>query len=387
MSKRTVQEMEGGMRRGREESEVEGEQSVAGSGFQRADPETLARRRLLRLNNTGRAQENTARQNAFANISTTSGESSSTSATAAPFVWGSGFYNPPQKTFGAPSQSLVAGGKIDNTNKKFKSEKDDEEDDDDNSEDGDEDPEKEVPPAAAAQKSSWTTNPFTVKPAATSGFVNPFASAISSTSATTTTGGASMNPFAQNNTDFSFSFAPPPTSFGDSTKSDSSAGASTAGSNNNAALLAAAPTVVVAAEASEDALYSTDACKLYLFTKDEEGKSSWKERGAGVFRIVLPKVTTAGESSTHKPHHARLIMRNSQTKKGILNCPVDESLKVGKAEEAQLMFTSAAADDVFGGPPPADTVQSFLLRASKMAGKEIIPTIVKHIEEQQKRVA
>ena len=56
-------------------------------------------------------------------------------------------------------------------------------------------------------------------------------------------------------------------------------------------------------------------------------------------------------------------------------------------DESQVMFTSAAADDMFGGPPPKDTVQSFLLRANKMAGKEIIATIVKHMKEQQERVA
>jgi hypothetical protein len=76
-------------------------------------------------------------------------------------------------------------------------------------------------------------------------------------------------------------------------------------------------------------------------------------------------------------------MRNTQTKKGILHCPVDESLKIGQTQEQQVMFTSAAADDIQGGPPPTDGVQSFLLRATKAAPAGVIAQFVKKIQELQ----
>ena len=80
-------------------------------------------------------------------------------------------------------------------------------------------------------------------------------------------------------------------------------------------------------------------------------------------------------------------MRNAQTRKFILSCPIDDSLKIGQTQEMQMMFTSAAALDVTGGPPPKDTVQSFLLRAKQGSGKEVIETIVKNIKQEQEKAA
>ena len=72
-------------------------------------------------------------------------------------------------------------------------------------------------------------------------------------------------------------------------------------------------------------------------------------------------------------------MRNAQTKKGILQCPVDDSLKLGQVQEQQVMFSSFAANDATGGPPPKDAAQSFLLRALKTAPPGTIAKFVETI--------
>ena len=380
MSKRTVEDVEGGRRRGRDDYEEEGEQSEAGSGFQKADAATLAQRRLLRLRPEARQQQQQG-AGAFASINAVAAnpERFKQSAESAnkPFQWGSGFYNPPQPQQAAPSYDLVRGGEIDN-----KPEKDAQfEDAEDKKAKKEETTTSTTTTTTTAAAPAWTANPFTTASSSSSSSTNPFAAnagSSSTTTTTTTTSDSSVNPFGGANS-FSFSFAPPPSSMPTTTTSTTSAGNGDSTTSGKAALAAAPTTTTDASAESETVLYETEQCKLYLLTKDEETKKTeWKDRGSGAFKVVQLK------NSNDKGY---LIMRNAQTRKFILSCPIDDSLKIGQTQEMQLMFTSAAALDVTGGPPPKDTVQSFLLRAKQGSGKEVIETIVKNIKQEQEKSA
>jgi hypothetical protein len=401
--KRTVQQVEGARRIGREEleaAEANAEISEAGSGFQKADAATLAQRRMLRLKPEARQQQQQAAAGggAFSNISEPQQKqsSSSDSSSSKPFVWGSGFYNPPQPQHAKPDYNLVAGGDKDNANQTSEAQKKVEEKSG-NAWGG---------VSSSSNNSAWGGTGFNVAPATGVSAANPFAAGI------TTTTNSSNNPFG-GNTNFSFSFAPPPTSFGNNKKEEQQQkpkkdedGSDDDGegsgeddadqqqNNNNsgfatttASAAAFAGSAVIVPTTSEadgnDVVYNTDSCKLYHFTKDPEtGKSVWKERGAGLFKILKSK---------EDPKKARLLMRNTQTKKAILNCPVNDSLKLGQVQELQLMFTTAdTCDDITLAAIAEDpennkkeSVQSFLLRANKLAGKEVVESIVKIIKELQ----
>ena len=402
MSKRTVQDVEGGRRRGREDYEEEGEQSEAGSGIQRADAATLAQRRLLRVRPGAAGQQQQQGGGAFANIN--SGASNNNSAgsedrfkqsaesAGKPFTWGAGFYNPPQPKIPAPSYDLINGGNIDNKEEKDAEFDDEKKEEEKNGNSSNSDKKDNNEDASTATKSSssapgWTANPFTSSAAA--GTSNPFASSTSSNTAAGTSA-SSANPFnSSSSASFTFSFAPPPSSMPASSSTATTTEANDNNKNGKSAL-AAAPTVsTTEATETEKVIYETEQCKLYLFFKDEETKqSSWKERGGGSFKIVqfIEKDQQGEDEESKKKNKAWLVMRNPQTRKVILSCPVDETLKIGQTQEMQLMFTSAAALDIYGGPPPKDAVQSFLLRANKAASKDIIATAVKNIKEQQERV-
>jgi Ran-binding protein 3 len=105
-------------------------------------------------------------------------------------------------------------------------------------------------------------------------------------------------------------------------------------------------------EENEDNVYVGRA-KLYTF-KDEAGKKSWQERGAGVLKLNITR---------EEPHKARFVLRADGTHRLLLNAAISATLPfgtgttpIGKMPEDGKLY--------FNAPTASGEVERLLLRVS-----------------------
>ena len=90
-------------------------------------------------------------------------------------------------------------------------------------------------------------------------------------------------------------------------------------------------------EEGEDSVFTSSRAKLYGF------EGSWKERGAGTFKLNVAMLSS--DDSDARPKKARFIMRAHQTFRILLNSPVLKKLKIEKFKTSKKTLTIGVWED------------------------------------------
>ena len=92
----------------------------------------------------------------------------------------------------------------------------------------------------------------------------------------------------------------------------------------------------------------------------------WKERGSGDVKLNVKEKEGAKK--------ARLLLRDSKIKRGLLNTHIDSTFKVGKVDETYMIFTA---------PDDENEIKSYLLKTfttPQQNAKEAMATLSKAIK-------